>query len=119
MQEELFGPVFVLHSFGNPKLSSKSDMGFDEEDLLNKLNNVEYGLTAALYSPNKKYTNEFAKKIETGSVFLNFGSISFSENPFGGVKKSGFGRECGPFAISTFGEVKSINTFGLNDKFAL
>jgi acyl-CoA reductase-like NAD-dependent aldehyde dehydrogenase len=119
MQEELFGPVFVLYSFGSPTLKSKSDLGFNEEDLLNKLNNVDYGLTANLYSSNKKYINEFAKKIDTGSVFLNFGSISISDNPFGGVKKSGFGRECGPFAISTFGEVKSINSSGLNSKFEL
>ena len=119
MQEEVFGPVFVLQPFGNPTMSSKSDVGFDEDELLKTLNDVNFGLSAVLFTENKKFANSFAKKIETGSVFINHPSTSTSEFPFGGVKRSGFGRECGPFAISTFGQVKSVNLSGCGKKFQL
>ena len=109
MQQEIFGPVFVLQSFGSEYKSSNSSQGFDEKDLLGKINNVDYGLSAVLYSYNMKLTNKIAKEIDTGSVFLNHPSTSTSEFPFGGIKKSGFGRECGSLAMSTFGENKQIN----------
>ena len=98
MQQEIFGPVFVLQSFGVETKTSNSFLTFDENDLLNKINNVDYGLSAVLYSKNIKLINNIAKNIETGSVFLNHPSTSTSEFPFGGVKRSGFGRECGSLA---------------------
>lgn len=119
MQEEIFGPVFVLHQFGNDSFSSQSDKGYDQDELLRMLNDVKYGLSAVLFTEDNKFAHEFAKKIEAGSVFINHPSASLSEFSFGGVKKSGFGRECGPLGMASFGEVKGINLNGCSKNLKL
>ena len=113
MQEELFGPVFVLHSFGEPENTTQSTFDFNVDKLINKLNKVNYGLSAVLCSTNEQIIEHIPSQIETGTVFINHPSTSTSEFPFGGVKRSGFGRECGPFALGSLTDIKSINLSNL------
>lgn len=107
MQEEIFGPVFILHRFGYKSSKNAKDKGFKENELLDVLNNSKYGLTGGLYSKDKKMMSRIAKQMETGSIFFNKVGIAMSEVPVGGVKHSGFGRECGEHSLGTFSTIKT------------
>jgi alpha-ketoglutaric semialdehyde dehydrogenase len=97
-QEEIFGPV----------LSIISVRGFDEA--LKVANNVEYGLSSAIYTENMKYVFDSINKIETGITYVNSSTIGSEVHlPFGGVKGTGNGtREAGIEGIHEFSETKTV-----------
>jgi len=82
-QEETFGPIFYLMKF-------KTDA-----EALKIANNSDYGLSAMVFSKDEERAYKFGVKIETGAMFVNALSTSDPKLPSGGVKKSGYGRECG------------------------
>jgi succinate-semialdehyde dehydrogenase/glutarate-semialdehyde dehydrogenase len=88
--EELFGPVAVVYC------------AVDDEDALRLANDTEYGLGVAAFSSDAARAARFAKNLEVGMVSINAAAAERAEFPFGGVKRSGFGRELGPLGIDEF-----------------
>lgn len=94
--EELFGPVASVFRV-------KSG-----DEAIKLANSTEFGLGASLWTADLERAEKLAAKIESGSVFLNAMVISNPGLPFGGIKKSGFGRELGRQGILEFVNHKTI-----------
>ena len=81
----------------------------DADDALALCNNNKYGLAAALLTNDLKKAMTMAPKMEAGMVHINDSTVMGSRRaPFGGVKKSGIGREDSTFSIEEFTELKWI-----------
>lgn len=94
-QEEIFGPVLTV-------------IGYDtEDDAIDIANDSEYGLGGTVWSADEQHGLELARRIESGSVGVNYYALDFS-SPFGGIKSSGLGRELGPEGIAPYFTSKSI-----------
>lgn len=89
-REELFGPVAVLY-----RVSS-------DEEAITLANSSPYGLGSVVLCDDEARAIEVGDKLEVGMVFINGVGLDAPELPFGGVKKSGFGRELGKFGIEEF-----------------
>jgi len=94
--DEIFGPVASLIN------------AEDENDVLRIANSSEFGLGASIWTNNITRAKEIAAEIESGSVFINGNVKSDPRLPFGGVKKSGFGRELSHYGIKEFVNIKSV-----------
>ncbi len=88
--EELFGPVAVVY-----RVSS------DEEAIL-LANDTQYGLGGAVFSGDPSRATEVADALEVGMTNVNTAAGEGASLPFGGVKRSGFGRELGPLGVDEF-----------------
>lgn len=95
-KEELFGPVISLFTFHT------------DEEAIAIANDTKYGLGASIYSTDISRAKRLASKIESGMVYINQIVKSDVRFPFGGVKKSGYGREIGSFGLKSFCNVKSV-----------
>lgn len=95
-QEETFGPLATI-------IRAK-----DENDAIAIANNHRYGLAASLWTEDREKGLQLARKIEAGNVFVNSLVRSDSRIPFGGIKKSGYGRELGAIGIKEFMNMKSV-----------
>ena len=99
-QEEIFGPVQTLIPFR------------DEDDAIEIANGTDYGLVSSIWTTDGSRQMRLAKKINTGQVFINnYGAGGGVELPFGGVKKSGHGREKGFEALYGFSKLKTVAAF--------
>ncbi|RXN00133.1 Aldehyde dehydrogenase family 8 member A1 [Acipenser ruthenus] len=96
MQEEIFGPVTCVVPFEN------------EEEVIQRANNVKYGLGATVWSRDVGRVHRVAKKLQAGMVWTNCWLIRDLSLPFGGMKFSGVGREGGKDSFEFFTEVKTI-----------
>lgn len=94
--EELFGPVISVFVVDT-----------DEEAVL-IANDTEFGLGASVWSKDVNRALAVANEIESGQVFINEMVKSQPGNPFGGVKKSGYGRELGEYGLYEFCNIKAI-----------
>ena len=94
--EEFFGPVALVVEAKNAA------------DAVRLANDSRFGLGAAVWTQNVKQGEEMARHIESGAVFVNGLVKSMPELPFGGVKKSGYGRELSYLGIREFVNQKSI-----------
>ena len=94
--EELFGPVAVV-------LEAKNT-----DDAVRLANDSRFGLGAAVWTRDVAQGEALARRIESGAVFVNGLVKSMPELPFGGVKKSGYGRELSYLGIREFVNQKSI-----------
>ncbi|MBF7054867.1 NAD-dependent succinate-semialdehyde dehydrogenase [Halomonas sp. KAO] len=88
--EELFGPVAVVYPVDG------------EEEAVRLANDSAYGLGAVIHSRDIERAQRLAVRLEAGMVHINEGPGSAAELPFGGVKRSGFGRELGPDGMGEF-----------------
>ncbi|WP_027930215.1 NAD-dependent succinate-semialdehyde dehydrogenase [Amycolatopsis thermoflava] len=94
--EETFGPVAAIVRVR------------DAEEALTLANQTEFGLGAALWTRDLDRAREFARRIDAGAVFVNGLVASDARLPFGGIKKSGYGRELGAEGIREFVNVKTL-----------
>lgn len=95
--EEVFGPVLSLIPFD------------DEADAIRIANETDYGLVAGVWTANGARQMRLAKALRCGQVFLNgYGAGGGIELPFGGVRKSGHGREKGFAALHEFSQIKTV-----------
>ncbi|MGO2577046.1 MAG: NAD-dependent succinate-semialdehyde dehydrogenase [Brevibacterium aurantiacum] len=88
--EELFGPAVIVY-----KVSS-------EEEAVELANDTPFGLGAAVFSNDLERAERVGSQIDSGMVFLNAPEGTREYLPFGGVKRSGVGRELGPLAMDEF-----------------
>jgi aldehyde dehydrogenase (NAD+) len=96
-QEEIFGPVLVAMPFGS------------EEEAIALANGTEYGLVAGVWTKDGGRQLRLAKALASGQVFVNdYGAGGGVELPFGGVKKSGHGREKGWAGLLGFTTLKTV-----------
>lgn len=94
--EELFGPVAAITIVKT------------EEEALDYANNSEFGLGATVFTTSKQKADYFIDNIEDGAVFINALVKSDPRLPFGGTKKSGYGRELGKYGILEFVNIKTV-----------
>jgi acyl-CoA reductase-like NAD-dependent aldehyde dehydrogenase len=80
----------------------------NEEEAIREANNSEFGLGASIWTNNISRGIRLARLVETGIVSVNEMVKSDPRLPFGGVKKSGIGRELSEFGIKEFVNVKSV-----------
>ncbi|MBC3191763.1 aldehyde dehydrogenase family protein [Pseudonocardia sp. C8] len=95
VQDEVFGPVIVVQPHA----------GVD--DAVRIANGTAYGLAASVFGTDTDRARAVARRVRAGSVAVNTFGPTMSA-PFGGVKRSGWGRECGPEGIREFTEVKQV-----------
>ena len=96
--EELFGPVAVVYRVST------------EDEAVELANDSPYGLGAVIQSDDAARAQELAARLETGMVHINEAPGSAAELPFGGIKRSGVGRELGKYGMEEFVNRKLIRT---------
>ncbi len=96
--EELFGPVAAIYVVA------------DEEAAIKLANDSTFGLGGSVFSKNIKRAQSVADRMDTGMIFINTSTASRPDLPFGGTKRSGYGRELSPLGIEEFVNKKLIYT---------
>ena len=97
VQDEIFGPVAAIQTFT------------DQEEVIRRANNTEYGLVAYVFSADFKRALQVCERLDYGMVGLNRGLVSDPAAPFGGTKQSGLGREGGHEGMLEFMETQYIS----------
>ena len=97
IQEEIFGPVLTVQTFE------------DEEEAVSMVNNTPYGLSCSIWSRDSDRTSRVAAQVRTGLVWLNSWFLRDLHTAFGGMKRSGIGREGGVWSLDFYSELKTIS----------
>jgi acyl-CoA reductase-like NAD-dependent aldehyde dehydrogenase len=95
-RDEVFGPVAALIPFA------------DESEAIRIANDSDYGLSGSIWTENGGRALRVARAIETGVLSINSNSSVRVSTPFGGFKRSGFGRELGMHGLAGYSEVKNV-----------
>ncbi len=95
-RQELFGPVAAI------------TVAKDAEHALQLANDSDFGLSATVFTADETLAGRFSRELECGGVFINGFSASDARVAFGGVKKSGFGRELSHFGLHEFCNVQTV-----------
>lgn len=96
VREEIFGPVMSILSFD------------DEQEVIERANNSEYGLAAGLVTENLSQAHRVIHQLEAGICWINTWGESPAQMPVGGYKQSGVGRENGTTTLEHYTQLKSI-----------
>lgn len=102
--EEIFGPVLAITPFKT------------EDEAIKLANKSIYGLAGAVWSKNQEHAISVAKKLETGTVWINEYHLLNPGMPFGGYKQSGMGREMGEEGLKAYLEVKHLWISDCNER---
>ena len=95
-KDEIFGPVVSVLPFK------------DIDDVIQRANNTNYGLAAAVWTKNIDKAHLYAREVKAGTVWVNCYHVVDTTTPFGGFKKSGQGRENGEAALDHYTEMKTV-----------
>jgi betaine-aldehyde dehydrogenase len=95
-QEEVFGPFVTVLTFAN------------DDEALAIANGTEYGLGSGLWTRDLARAHRFARELKAGMVWINSYKRVSPGSPFGGVGRSGYGREMGFDAMREYTQVKSV-----------
>ena len=95
-QEEIFGPVACVIPFEN------------ETEAVKLANATKYGLSGSIWTKDVERAIRVGREVESGVLSINTNSSVYLEAPFGGFKRSGFGRDLGMEAMELYTEVKNI-----------
>jgi succinate-semialdehyde dehydrogenase/glutarate-semialdehyde dehydrogenase len=95
-REETFGPVAAVVRVP------------DEAAAIAAANDSDFGLGASVFSQDTERAKRVAAEVDAGMIFINTIVVSDPRLPFGGVKRSGFGRELGEWGVLEFVDVKSV-----------
>jgi succinate-semialdehyde dehydrogenase/glutarate-semialdehyde dehydrogenase/succinyl-CoA reductase len=98
-QEEVFGPVAPIIVAG------------DEAEAIKLANDSEYGLGASIWTQDLDKAERLSNSVESGIVSVNNVVASDPRVPFGGIKKSGFGRELSRYGMLEFANIKSVRFY--------
>ncbi len=100
IREEIFGPVVCAIPFTDA----------DIDRIASEANDSIYGLAASIWTSNISIANKMAKRIKSGTVWINCHNVFDAALPFGGYKQSGWGREMGGDVFNSYTEVKAVTT---------
>ena len=103
-KEELFGPVASLYVVKN------------EEEAIQLANATEFGLGGSIFSKDLERAKNIANQIDSGMIFINHPTKSSTDMPFGGTKRSGYGRELSVLGIEEFVNKKLIRVISEKEK---
>lgn len=98
-------PAFTQEFFGPVALFFRVK---DEDEALAIANDSPFGLGGSICTSDPERGKRLASKLQSGMVFLNFSALTLPELPFGGVKRSGYGRELSSFGIEEFVNKKLV-----------
>jgi succinate-semialdehyde dehydrogenase/glutarate-semialdehyde dehydrogenase len=96
MGEEIFGPIAMLFR------------ATDIDDAIAIANAIPFGLGSSVWTSNPDEQARFIRDVQAGMTAVNQMLASAPEAPFGGVKRSGHGRELGPYGLHEFMNLKSV-----------
>lgn len=101
-REELFGPAVAL---------SKAET---IEEAIRAANDTPYGLSAGIFTENITWAMQFARRVESGNLHINWGPQWRADlMPYGGLKESGFGKEGPKYAVAEMTELKTVIVHGV------
>jgi phenylacetaldehyde dehydrogenase len=100
IREEIFGPVVCAMPFTDD----------DIDRIAREANDTIYGLAASIWTSNISVANKMARRIKSGTVWINCHNVFDAALPFGGYKQSGWGREMGGDVFNSYTEVKAVTT---------
>lgn len=95
-QEEIFGPVLCGHSVAS------------EAEAIQLANDSDFGLAATVISGDPERAKRIGRQLKAGSIWYNSEQLVLPETGWGGFKRSGIGRELGPWGLSAYLEVKHV-----------
>jgi len=97
MNEEPFGPVALINPIA------------DMDEALQRANRLQYGLAAYAFTQDSAVRQQLSNGVQTGMLGINNLNISMAEAPFGGVKESGWGSECGIEGLQAYCNIKLVS----------
>ncbi|PKI63151.1 betaine aldehyde dehydrogenase 1, chloroplastic [Punica granatum] len=102
-REEVFGPVLCVKTFST------------EEEAIELANDTQYGLGSAVLSNDLERCERISRAFQAGIVWINCAQPTFTQAPWGGSKRSGFGRELGEWGLENYLSVKQVTRYISND----